>query len=229
MPYCTFCGKLCSTAPGLERHITRTPNCKKASGEMFGQYAINIWDDVPANPNHAEQQQPADLPDFADFHELADFQLEEDIQIAEDMLYGEENNLPQQPPPPPQHVPQPLPLHAAVDVPNDDRTSGRYIENFPEEFRAGATWGRCKSLFECLDEEHKFVGGSRWAPFEDEEEWRLAEWLIRNVGQKQTDSFLKLPIVSFYFPRPHCQYILSLAIDRLKIVHDPPMGVIVHS
>jgi hypothetical protein len=177
---------------------------------MFGQYAINIWDDVPENPNHApEQQQPADLPDFADFPELADFQLEEDILTAEKMLYdhGDENDLPQHPPPPPQHVPQPHPQHATVDVPNDNGGS-RYIENFPEEFRAGATWGRCKSLFECLDEEHKTVGGSRWAPFEDEEEWQLAEWLIRNVGQKQTDSFLKLPIVSFYFPGPRCQYIL---------------------
>jgi hypothetical protein len=36
---------------------------------------------------------------------------------------------------------------------------------------------------------------SHWGPFENEEEWGLAEWLIRNVGQKQTDTFLKLPIV----------------------------------
>ena len=42
------------------------------------------------------------------------------------------------------------------------------------------------------------VGGSHWGPFEDEDEWQLAEWLIRYVSQKQTDTFLKLLIVSFF-------------------------------
>ena len=31
MPYCTFCSKWCASAPGLERHITSTPECKKTS------------------------------------------------------------------------------------------------------------------------------------------------------------------------------------------------------
>ena len=57
MPHCSFCGKLCTTDPGLERHITCTPNCKKASADKFGQYANSIWDDVPpvqANANYVE-------------------------------------------------------------------------------------------------------------------------------------------------------------------------------
>jgi hypothetical protein len=203
MPYCcSFCGKSCTTAPGLDRHISRTPNCKKASGEKFSEYARSIWDHVPpaANPNHAEQQPLVDLPDYPDFH------LEEDLQIAEDMLYDDEEiNLLPRPPPPPQVELEPNPQPATVEVPNNG-DGGRYIENFPEEYLAGATWGRCKPLFESLDEEQKKVGRSRWAPFEDEHDPRLAEWLIRNVGQKETDTFLKLPIVSF-FPASLCQYI----------------------
>ncbi|KAG1872229.1 hypothetical protein F4604DRAFT_1881036 [Suillus subluteus] len=35
-----------------------------------------------------------------------------------------------------------------------------------------------------------------WGPFKDEEEWQLAKWLIQNVGQNQTDKFLKLPIIT---------------------------------
>jgi hypothetical protein len=31
----------------------------------------------------------------------------------------------------------------------------RYIEKFPEEYLAGATWGNCKPLFDYLDEEQK--------------------------------------------------------------------------
>ena len=64
-------------------------------------------------------------------------------------------------------------------------------------YLAGTTWGHGKPLFETLNEEQKREGYSLWAPFNDEDEWQLAEWLIRNVGQKETDAFLRLPIVSF--------------------------------
>jgi hypothetical protein len=198
MPYCTFCGKLCTTVSGLDRHIAQTPDCKKASCEKFGQYANSIWDDIPANPNHPKQRPLENLPDLPDFLDLPDFHLEEEMAIAEEMINAEEINLPQEPPPPqnepPPHPPPDIAAEAVLD-------GGRYIENFPDEYLAGATWGRCKPLFECLNEEQKRTGGNRWAPFEDEEEWQLAEWLIRNVGQKQTDDFLKLPIVSFL---SHC-------------------------
>lgn len=196
MPYCGFCGKLCPTAPGLKRHIDGTPECKRASNEEYYQYANSIWDDVPGNLDHEEQQPPIP-PIDSEPVDMLDFHLDEDIQIAEDNIV-----------PPPQQELHELPPRAQeemVNVPvnekvNTDSADGaRYIEYFPEENRAGATWGHSKPLFECLDEEQKKVGGSRWAPFEDEEEWQLAEWLIQNVGQKQTDIFLKLPIVSFSF------------------------------
>ena len=157
-----------------------------------------MWDDVPANPNDTEEQvePPADLPDLPN---LPDFHLEEDFQAAEEALNGEEFNLLQQSPPPLPSQDELHPQNATVEVPNNGELNdgGRYIEIFPEEYLAGATWGRGKPLFESLDEEQKSKGGSRWTPFEDEDEWQLAEWLIRNVGQKQTDAFLRLPIVSF--------------------------------
>lgn len=198
MPYCVFCGKLCTTAPGLERHIARTPDCKKSSCEKFGQYANSIWDlnDVPANPNHALAEQEPNL------EELPDFRLEEDIELAEQRLDDEERNPQQLPRPPLPDEPQPHPRRATEKVPSNEEVNngGRYIEYFPDEFLAGATWGHGKPLFESVYENQKRVGGCRWAPFEDEDEWQLAEWLIRNVGQKQTDNFLKLPIVSFFYP-----------------------------
>lgn len=194
MPYCGFCGKRCPTVPGLNRHIDNTPNCKKASHEEFGQYANSIWNDVHENLNDVE---PPPLPNHPIEPDLLDFRLEEDIQIAEEMFDREETNIPPPLPPlPPQlDEPRPHPQHADNEEVID---RCRYIEKFPEEYLAGATWGDCKPLYEYLDERQKREGGSRWGPFEDEDEWQLAEWLIRNVGQKQTDIFLKLPIVSFY-------------------------------
>ncbi|KDR74234.1 hypothetical protein GALMADRAFT_70686, partial [Galerina marginata CBS 339.88] len=55
-------------------------------------------------------------------------------------------------------------------------------------------WGEDQPLFESIKQAQEENGTSRWGPFENEEDWELAEWLIHNVGQKQTDAFLKLPI-----------------------------------
>ena len=152
-----------------------SPYCKKASHEEFGQYANSIWDNVPENFNDAERQPLQNFPIEPD---LPDFHLEEDIQQAEDIFDREEDNIPPPPPPPQQVEPLVRPRNATVeDVPEviDD---GRYVEKFPKEYLAGATWGNCKPLYEHIDEEQKREGSSRWGPFEDEDEWQLAEWLI---------------------------------------------------
>ncbi|KAG1764087.1 hypothetical protein EV702DRAFT_1189752 [Suillus placidus] len=39
------------------------------------------------------------------------------------------------------------------------------------------------------------MGEDQWAPFYDGEEWGLAEWLVKSLGQTRTDDFLKLPIL----------------------------------
>ena len=71
---------------------------------------------------------------------------------------------------------------------------------------ASAMWGQSKPLFECIDDNQKREGGSRWGPFEDEDKWQLAEWLIQNVSQRQMDNFLKLPIVVLY---NFCEYFFN--------------------
>lgn len=70
------------------------------------------------------------------------------------------------------------------DVPDEDdltdQADHRYILACPEELRAGEPVGHGITEF-------------------DEEEWQLAEWLLKNVGQMQAEAFLKLPIVRFFF------------------------------
>ncbi|KDQ62841.1 hypothetical protein JAAARDRAFT_104347, partial [Jaapia argillacea MUCL 33604] len=53
--------------------------------------------------------------------------------------------------------------------------------------------------FEKVHEQQEYLG-SPWGPFEDQEEWELAQWLVRNVGHNQTDKFLKLLIVNLFSP-----------------------------
>jgi len=70
----------------------------------------------------------------------------------------------------------------------------RWIEDFPGN--AGKWGDQAQSYFEKLRAEQQRQGLSPWTPFQDEEEWELALWLMLNVGQNATDKFLKLPIVS---------------------------------
>ncbi|KAJ3487621.1 hypothetical protein NLI96_g3382 [Meripilus lineatus] len=38
-------------------------------------------------------------------------------------------------------------------------------------------------------------GAEVWGPFQDEDEWELAKWLIKNVGHNQAEEFLKLQAI----------------------------------
>ena len=46
-------------------------------------------------------------------------------------------------------------------------------------------------------EEERKIGKLPWEPFSSQDEWELARWLINHVNQKGTDTYLKLPIVSY--------------------------------
>ncbi|KAG6852687.1 hypothetical protein C0991_009891, partial [Blastosporella zonata] len=77
----------------------------------------------------------------------------------------------------------------------DGDADKEFVEACPSEWKAGATWGTNIPEFEKIHREQEAGRQTQWGPFKDEEEWQLAEWLIQNVGQTQTDEFLKLPIV----------------------------------
>jgi hypothetical protein len=72
-------------------------------------------------------------------------------------------------------------------------TPKRYFEPFPG--RAGDALRQEKTRFETLEEEQRLEGKLPWEPFASREEWGLAEWLMKNVGQTSTDQYLQLPIV----------------------------------
>jgi hypothetical protein len=89
-----------------------------------------------------------------------------------------------------------------------------YIEEFPANLGAGAVWGEEVPLFEKIRQQQERNNTSPWGPFEDQEEWELAEWLIRNVGQKQTDAFLNLNIVRFHHVVNFDTFLIALTFCR---------------
>ncbi|KAF7328359.1 hypothetical protein MVEN_02551500 [Mycena venus] len=71
----------------------------------------------------------------------------------------------------------------------------RYVQDFPEDFKAGKAGDECKTYFETLRDEQKARGNAPWYPFESEEEWELAHWLMTSgLSQKKTDNYLKLKV-----------------------------------
>ena len=84
---------------------------------------------------------------------------------------------------------------------NEDNSCERWIEDFPQP--VGVPIRPAKSYFETVRDNQKQHGEEPWAPFQDIEEWELAQFLMLNLGQNAMDKYLKLPIVSDLFILNH--------------------------
>ena len=80
---------------------------------------------------------------------------------------------------------------------NDSSTPKRYVEQYLG--CAGEALRPEKTEFEIVQEIQQLEGKTPWEPFASREEWGLVEWLMKNVGQKSTNDYLQLPIVSWLF------------------------------
>ncbi|GLB45390.1 putative zn-finger domain-containing protein [Lyophyllum shimeji] len=80
-------------------------------------------------------------------------------------------------------------------VDGDDDAPKIWVESFPPEKNAGAKLGEARTGFEAIRDDQILRGAEILGPFESQEEWELAKWLIKNVGHGQADEFLKLPII----------------------------------
>jgi hypothetical protein len=92
-----------------------------------------------------------------------------------------------------------LPQHHTVEIKevedeNDPCKPPRYHRSYPS--LVTQTLGVGKTPFEKLKEEQVALGKREWAPFVSQEEWDLAQWLMKSIGQNSIDEFLKLPIIS---------------------------------
>jgi hypothetical protein len=94
------------------------------------------------------------------------------------------------------------PQQATVeDIANEDGED-EWVHQFPEGSKAGASRERSRTLFEVIRDDQVLRGAEVLGPFESDDEWQLAKWLIKNVGHNQAEHFLKLPIVGLYSVHP---------------------------
>jgi hypothetical protein len=73
---------------------------------------------------------------------------------------------------------------------------GKYVLEYPGP--AGQAKYQRKTTFERAFEDNQRHGNGPWAPFTDNAEWGLVEWMLNNLGQGQTDEFLQLDFVSVH-------------------------------
>lgn len=81
-----------------------------------------------------------------------------------------------------------------------DNQDGRF-PHYAEEFTSAPVTeilGIGSTTFERMQQVQDASGGSTHAPFANQGEWELAQWLIKNVNQHATDEFLKLLVVSVH-------------------------------
>jgi hypothetical protein len=190
--YCGYCGKgPFATQGGLNKHIGRSKVCQEKNRLAFKTYTSTLWKNTPDADNdppstHGALSPPPDETPASGIEDLEQDLLTVEQNFSPDSMTGM-SNLP---------IPQMEPTN---DVPEEEtRESRRYVEEYPPERKAGAAWGKDQPLFVQIKKEQEENGTSKWGPFKDQQEWELAEWLSKNVGQKQTDIFLKLNIVSIY-------------------------------
>lgn len=182
--HCGYCGKgPFPTEGGLNKHIGQSKDCHEKNRLAFKSYTSTVWKYAPNTDNHSSSPAPSPPPDEMD--------LEQDLLTVErNFNLNCMTGMLDLPDPQTEHTRHPLP-EAQLET-----HSQRYFEKYPSERKAGGAWGKDQPLFVRIQREQQEIGTSKWGPFKDQDKWELAEWLVKNVGQKQTDKFLKLTIVS---------------------------------
>lgn len=175
---CNYCRKPLANQQAVNRHIAHTPKCSAAWNAEFSSrgVAVRVADDA-TDPVSG----PAD--DIGDF-------------VPPPFHPGV---VRERSPSPPPDIPAPEPTskRARVEEVEDEDDPGvfrRCFESFPG--RVASVLGKKTTVFEELRDEHDADGVPIWAPFDDRDDWDLAQWLAKNVTQTATDEFLKLGIVS---------------------------------
>ena len=105
------------------------------------------------------------------------------------------------------------------EIQNRKEMLGWYIEDFDPKTLPGAAWGQAMPVIESLRLKQE-QASSCWDPFMDEEEWELAEWLVHNLKQKQTDIFLKMHIVCYFYNLESILMNISQIRNQTKITYE---------
>ena len=175
---CNHCGKDIPTAAGLKLHIANSKN--SGCRDQWEREVLRRDPKPPKPPNDVEPEPLYDSP-----------MLELSCEEVQTFIPSE-----RQPVSPNVSNREPQSKRARVEEVDDEEAGGlrRWVQEF--EGAAAEVLAEGKTLFDELREQQEAMCEPPLAPFADEEEWELAQWLMKNVTQTATDQFLKSKGVS---------------------------------
>ncbi|KAJ6510911.1 Zn-finger domain-containing protein [Mycena sanguinolenta] len=188
---CPYCQSAQASQAAVNRHISHKTACFEKWRETLGT-SISV---PREDESHDTPTEPLHTPPMFVSHNLPipDFEIG-DVSIPLQAPHARDQGQPSrratvEEVPDEDDSPSNFERHAEI-FPGDDEFEGHpaYIGVNAEALREG------KTTFQRLREEHEQKGAERYEPFLDKEEWGLASWLSKYVGQTATDEFLKLLI-----------------------------------
>ncbi|KAF7333704.1 hypothetical protein MVEN_02326700 [Mycena venus] len=206
---CEYCSARLSTLQGLRSHVRQSLACTQKQND--DGLSSDESDTAESPPQQGADGGAMDL-DRPEMDGAGDFVEEDNTDQNAD---------------PPHDAPSPearalpggtspgkRPRATVEEVADEDE---RWEQDFPEDLAAGDILDECKTQFEKLQHKQKTAGRQPWHPFESEDEWELARWLMTSgLSQSKIDEHLKLKVVreginpSFHNSRAFLKYIDAL-------------------
>ncbi|KAI6037388.1 hypothetical protein BKA83DRAFT_4120872 [Pisolithus microcarpus] len=187
--HCDYCLKPISTLAGVKWHIAQLAACQQQWNWVL---------ECTASAASVDDHQIGDEMDNAPGIVSDRYNESDGNDSGHDNLDIQEGPLVQQL----QSYAEPEPLnppskHASVGDDVEDEPALANGGCFVEQYTGAAAHilGSWPTVFEDMENAENTSGGSQWAPFQNEEEWELAHFLMKNVGQMKIDDFLKLSLV----------------------------------
>ncbi|KAJ7815457.1 Zn-finger domain-containing protein [Mycena leptocephala] len=180
---CQFCLRSFANGGAVRMHQSKSPACKKERdanleilmAQAMLSHSIPDSDELSDDENDPSAAQGvAGTPDLDMVGEGRD-----DTEVME--------------PPTAEEGPAAVWPRATIEEVVDE--DFLFVEEFPEEGQAGATFGKGPTTFQSIRDDQVLRGAEVLGPFESDDEWELAKWLIKNVGHNHMEAFLKLPII----------------------------------
>ncbi|KAJ6562937.1 hypothetical protein B0H10DRAFT_2116493, partial [Mycena sp. CBHHK59/15] len=213
---CSYCSARLPTRQGLRSHTSQSISCREKHYRLYAAAGSDFESD--GEVGELEDQDSDVEMEPAGPMEIQEAEPEPD----HDELMDEDETF--DPPACDIEIPATGPGTPAADPGKHHRATveevededDRWTQDFPEAFEAGAVLEACKTQLEKLRDEQKAAGRVPWEPFESEDEWELARWLMTSgISLKKTDEFLKLTKVRTMDPSFHNSRAFLKRVDAL--------------
>jgi len=184
-----------ATEAGIKRHITQSSACRDQWLKVLECLKFTVSDD---EDNQPPAQMDDDAPDYPyDWEDAFDGMDGPDVGLdVPDGHLVHQTRVDVDPGPP--DLSKPPSKQARVEADEEHLPRWPSSERFTEQYAgvAATILDKRQTVFEFLEAAGLEEGESEWTPFHDEDEWDLARFLMKDLGQKKIDELLKLSHVS---------------------------------